>query len=150
MGDLEVSRRAVVAGVVVGTGALALGATACSTYGTPTVPPTAAAQSAAPASGAGGAVAPLARKADIPVGAGTIFASQQVVITQPADGTFKAFSAVCTHQGCIVATVTGGTINCDCHGSKFKITDGSVVAGPATRPLAAKAVVAQGDSLVVA
>lgn len=145
MGQLEVSRRA----VVVGAGALAVGVTACSTYGTPTAQPGTAARTAAPSSGAGGGAAPLAREADIPVGAGTIFPAQQVVVTQPTAGVFKAFSAICTHQGCVVATVSGGTINCDCHGSKFKITDGSVVHGPATQPLAAKAVAVQGDSLVV-
>lgn len=144
MGDHEVSRRTVVVGI--GAGALALGATSCSTYGTPTAGTTAATQ---PSGGAGGGAAPLATKEDIPVGGGTIFSEQQVVVTQPADGDFKAFSAVCTHQGCLVDTVSGGTINCPCHGSKYKITDGSVVRGPATRPLAPKSVVVQGDSLLV-
>ncbi|MFI7068358.1 transglycosylase domain-containing protein [Kribbella sp. NPDC050124] len=32
----------------------------------------------------------------------------------------------------------GGTINCNCHGSRFNISDGSVVNGPATQPLPAK------------
>jgi Rieske Fe-S protein len=47
-----------------------------------------------------------------------------------------------------VATVTD-TINCDCHGSKFSITDGSVVNPPATEPLAAKTVTMAGDTLTV-
>ena len=67
---------------------------------------------------------------------------------QPASGEFKAFTSVCTHQGCTVAEVVQ-TINCTCHGSKFSITDGSVVNGPATAPLAAKNVTANGDNLTV-
>ncbi|MFC5910152.1 Rieske (2Fe-2S) protein, partial [Streptacidiphilus monticola] len=77
---------------------------------------------------------------------GKVFADQQVVVTQPAAGQFKAFSAVCTHAGCTVGSVSGGTIVCPCHGSKYKITDGSVVQGPAPRPLAEKSVtVANGQ-----
>lgn len=88
------------------------------------------------ASGSGGAA--LAKTSDIPVGGGKIFDDQKVVVTQPAAGEFKAFSAICQHMGCTVGSVSGGTINCPCHGSKYKITDGSVVAGPAPRALPAK------------
>jgi Rieske Fe-S protein len=50
----------------------------------------------------------------------------------------RAFSAVCTHVGCILSQVTGRTIDCPCHGSKFAITSGAVVAGPAPTPLPRK------------
>lgn len=86
--------------------------------------------------------------ADIPVGSGKIFPDAQTVITQPKKGQFRAFSAVCTHQGCIVNAVTN-TINCPCHGSKYSITDGSVVNPPATQPLAPKMIKISGDKLVV-
>ena len=78
--------------------------------------------------------------ADIPVGGGKIYTAAKVVVTQPAKGEFKAFSAVCTHVGCLCNQVADGTIDCPCHGSKFKITDGSVVTGPAPAPLAAKTI----------
>ncbi len=67
---------------------------------------------------------------DVPVGGGVILGDQNVVVTQPQKGTFEGFSATCTHQGCILASVASGTINCGCHGSQFSISDGSNVAGP--------------------
>ena len=57
---------------------------------------------------------------------------------------------MCTHQGCIVDSVSGGTINCPCHGSKFSIANGSVVNGPATSPLAPIGIEVQGTSIVQA
>jgi Rieske Fe-S protein len=72
---------------------------------------------------------------EIPVGGGMIFSAARVVVTQPARGRYRAFSAVCTHVGCILNQVTAGTINCPCHGSRFTITTGAVVAGPAPTPL---------------
>ncbi|MFF9036895.1 Rieske (2Fe-2S) protein [Streptomyces sp. NPDC014892] len=100
--------------------------------------------------GTGGAGEELAGTADIPVGGGRIFEDQKVVVTQPQEGDFKAFSAVCTHQGCIVSGVSDGTIDCACHGSKFKITDGAVVRGPATRPLPAEEIKVSGNSIQLA
>jgi Rieske Fe-S protein len=76
----------------------------------------------------------LALTSDVPVGGGKILADKKIVITQPRAGSFEAFTAVCTHQGCAVSSVSGGTINCPCHGSKFSITNGSVVTGPRPRP----------------
>jgi Rieske Fe-S protein len=103
-------------------------------------PPQAAnapAGSAAPGNApAAPAAAPaLAKVSDIPVGGGKVFADKKVVLTQPSAGVIKAFSAVCTHQGCLVDGVSGGTINCPCHGSSFKVADGSVAGGPAKRSL---------------
>ncbi|MFE1774968.1 Rieske (2Fe-2S) protein [Streptomyces sp. NPDC059008] len=94
--------------------------------------------------GAGGA---LAKTSEIPKGGGKIFKAEKVVVTQPQDGEIKAFSAVCTHAGCLVGEVAGGTINCMCHGSKFDITDGSVKDGPATKPLAPAKVNVKGGSV---
>jgi Rieske Fe-S protein len=92
----------------------------------------------------------LAKTTDIPVGGGKILTDKKIVITEPQSGTFKAFTAVCTHQGCIVDTVSGGTINCPCHGSKFSIANGSVVNGPAPSPLAPVSIEVQGTSIVQA
>ena len=110
---------------------------------------------AAPAGPGSGTAAPagppvLASTADIPVGGGKILTDKKIVITQPKAGSFDAFTAVCTHQGCIVGSVAGGTINCPCHGSKFSITNGSVVNGPASSPLAPVSIKVQGTSIVQA
>ncbi|HET9648278.1 MAG TPA: Rieske (2Fe-2S) protein [Microlunatus sp.] len=86
--------------------------------------------------------------AEIPVGGGRVFNPQRVVVTQPTAGNFLAFSAVCTHQGCTVAQVTA-TIDCPCHGSRFAITDGSVVNGPSTEALPGVPIHRQGDQLTV-
>jgi len=105
--------------------------------------------SAAPASAAGSnGSAVLASTTDIPVGGGKILAGPKIVITQPKAGSFKAFTAVCTHLGCTVGSVSGGTINCPCHGSKFSVTNGSVVNGPASSPLAPVSIKVQGTSIV--
>ncbi|MFW6719648.1 Rieske (2Fe-2S) protein [Streptomyces sp. MAR4 CNY-716] len=91
--------------------------------------------------------AQLGTTGEVPEGGGKIFKDEKVVVTQPEPGEFKAFSAVCTHQGCIVSSVEDGTINCACHGSKFAIADGSVTKGPATQPLPAEDVRVDGDAL---
>ncbi|MHB9754649.1 Rieske (2Fe-2S) protein [Streptomyces sp. BYX5S] len=92
----------------------------------------------------------LAKTSDIPVGGGKVFPDDKVVVTQPAKGDFKAFSAVCTHQGCTVKDVSGGTINCPCHGSKFKVADASVAGGPAPSPLEARRIEVTGNSITLA
>jgi len=89
------------------------------------------------------------KTSDIPVGGGKIFDTQNVVVTQPSAGQFKAFSATCTHQGCQVGSVQGGVIKCPCHGSQYSIVDGSVKVGPAPTPLPAKTATVQGDTIVV-
>jgi Rieske Fe-S protein len=134
------SRRAVVlGGCGLAGGALLAG---CASYGP-------AGPAAAPAPAPTAATGPLAATTDVPVGGGVVLAAQDVVLTQPVAGTFKAFSATCTHQGCTVAEVAGGTINCPCHGSKFAVADGSVTAGPAPSPLPEKAVTVQGTSILL-
>jgi Rieske Fe-S protein len=92
----------------------------------------------------------IGKTSEVPVGGGKIFQADKVVITQPTAGDFKAFSAICTHQGCVVAEIKGKDIDCTCHGSQFSITDGSVIKGPATKPLEALQVTVEGDELSVA
>ncbi|WP_336208967.1 Rieske (2Fe-2S) protein [Nonomuraea sp. LPB2021202275-12-8] len=152
----ESTRRAVVFGA--GGAGLAAVLTACASYGSPTTeavvdpaeePAGDEASSAAPKKKAKAPKA-LADISDIPSGGGKIFESQKLVITQPTEGEFKAFSATCTHQGCTVASVSNGVINCPCHGSQFKIEDGSVAQGPAGEPLAEKKINVSGGKIRLA
>jgi len=150
-------RRVIVAAATTAAGATAL-LSGCSAYGgqdaapaPATDAPAAGGAAAGGSSAAGGAAAggaALAALADVPVGGGTVLKAAKLVLTQPTAGTVKAFSAVCTHAGCLVSEVTGGTINCPCHGSRFAVADGSVTAGPAPSPLAAVAVTVKDGKVV--
>ncbi|MGW6563241.1 Rieske (2Fe-2S) protein [Streptomyces hydrogenans] len=115
--------------------------------GTESSAPASAEPSSAPGTAGG---APLTATSEIPVGGGTVFKDRKVVVTQPTEGEFKAFSAVCTHQGCLVDKVADGTIDCPCHGSKYRIADGSVAAGPAPRPLPAEEITVSGGTITLA
>ncbi|MFD8701925.1 Rieske (2Fe-2S) protein [Kitasatospora sp. NPDC059648] len=85
----------------------------------------------------------------IPEGGGKVFREQKIVVTQPTAGQYKAFSAKCTHAGCIVDQVQKEQIQCPCHGSRFGIADGAVQDGPAPSPLPAYAVTVEGGNLKV-
>jgi Rieske Fe-S protein len=151
-GPRHASRRAVLAAA---GGACAAALTGCATYnanngGVNGPPPTQPTTEKASASAPGAPAAALASTSDVPVGGGDILTAKQMVITQPTAGTFKAFTAVCTHQGCIVNAISAGTIDCPCHGSRFSIKDGSVVNGPATQPLAAIPIKVEGTSILPA
>jgi Rieske Fe-S protein len=146
---MDVDRRSVlqVSGLVVVGGVVAACSSGSSTSSdsTPAAPASAAASAA---SGAAGSVS-LTPVADVPVGGGVILPDAAVVVTQPTAGTIKGFSAICTHQGCLVGSVVDNEIICPCHGSKFSGTDGSVITGPATQPLAAAAVAVDGANVVL-
>lgn len=92
----------------------------------------------------------LVATADVPVGGGVILETEKVVVTQPTEGSFKAFTAVCTHKACIVSSVKEDRISCACHGSAYSAMDGSVLNGPATRPLKEIGVTVEGDQVVEA
>jgi Rieske Fe-S protein len=154
------TRRGVLAGV--GLVGLAGAVSACSSGGpssssagtTAGAPPATTGAGSAPssASGGGGSTAgaqgsALATTSEIPVGSGKIFTSEKVVVTQPNSGDFKAFSAVCTHMGCIVSTISNGTIDCPCHGSQYSISTGAVVGGPAPSPLPAQTIKVTGSNI---
>jgi Rieske Fe-S protein len=76
----------------------------------------------------------LAELSDVPAGGGIVIASKGVVLTRIAS-VMRGFSSICTHEGCTLATVAQGTIDCPCHGSRFSAATGAVVHGPATRAL---------------
>ncbi|PRX90921.1 Rieske (2Fe-2S) protein [Allonocardiopsis opalescens] len=133
-----------------GVGGLALGLAACS--GQPgEAPPTGADGGGESTSGQPSAQPgePVAATADVPVGGGVVLADQGIVLTQPEEGVFHAFTAVCTHAGCTVSEVAGGSIVCACHGSEFSAADGSPTAGPAQQPLEEFPVEVSGGNVVL-
>lgn len=152
----DTTRRAVLAGAagITATAVLAAcgdsgGSSASSGGTTAGTDPTTGSAATTGAAGGGAAAGGLAKTTDIPTGGGKIFAAKDTVITQPTAGTFKAFTATCTHQQCPVSNVSGGTINCTCHGSKYHITDGTVANGPATKGLTPKTVTVTGTDISV-
>ncbi|MGH3346764.1 MAG: Rieske (2Fe-2S) protein [Nocardioides sp.] len=145
-------RRHAIAGVA-GLGVAAPVLVACGSEESPGTTPSQASDPTSQGGGGGGGNGggdALTTAAEVPVGGGTIFADEKVVVTQPTEGDFKAFTAVCTHQGCLVGQVAEGTIQCPCHGSEFSIEDGSVSTGPATSPLQEVGIAVDGDSISLA
>ena len=140
--DAGVSRRTMLRGAATGGVALPLLA-AC---GGQSHDPSADTPSGGSGGGSGRATVAAA---DVPVGGGTILKDAQVVLTQPSKGEFKAFSAICTHQGCLVGSVTDREIVCPCHGSRYSIATGEPLAGPAPSPLPAKKVSVHGGDVSV-
>jgi nitrite reductase/ring-hydroxylating ferredoxin subunit len=78
---------------------------------------------------------------EVPVGGG-VLVNDQLIIVQPKAGTFKAFDARCPHQGFTVQAPRSGSsvMECPGHNSQFKVADGSLARGPATRGLSAVSV----------
>jgi Rieske Fe-S protein len=91
----------------------------------------------------------LGPSAEIPLSGGKVYDKEQVVVTQPVQGEFKAFSAVCPHQGCLVSSVSDNAILCACHGSLFNASTGDVEQGPAVQGLAPVAVKDSNGTLVL-
>ena len=142
-------RTLLVTGGVVATAAVV---TACSSGDEATSAPSSSAPSPEAAGGDSAvtsAADPIASTADIPVGGGVIVEEPAVVITQPSEGEFKAFTAICPHQGCLVSEVVDNEIICACHGSRFSGTDGAVLEGPAQQGLTPAGVTVDGGSVVL-
>ncbi|MEV7524590.1 Rieske (2Fe-2S) protein [Streptomyces sp. NPDC091371] len=134
------ARRTVLKGAAALAGAVGTGATlaACSTEtnsgnGTPAVP-------AAPVE--------LGAAAEVPVGGAKLYREKKLIVSCPAEGQYKAFSAQCTHAGCVLDKIEKGEGNCPCHGSRFDVNTGKVLKGPATDPLPAVPVKTENGKLI--
>ncbi|THA29414.1 Rieske (2Fe-2S) protein [Streptomyces sp. A1277] len=137
MSGQPAARRTVLKGAAL-AGVAGLGAAACSTDSklghaqTPT--PTAPVELGAPD--------------EVPVGESKLYREQRVIVTCPAKGQYKAFSAQCTHAGCLLDKVEKNEGHCPCHGSLFDTTTGKAVHGPATVPLPSVPVRVEGGKLI--
>jgi len=87
--------------------------------------------------------------ADIPPGGGTVVAmgSQPAIVVNTDQGV-RAYSAICTHLGCVVAwNDMIGAIQCPCHDGRFSPQTGAVVSGPPPGPLPPIDVSVEGDQI---
>lgn len=98
--------------------------------------------------GAGGRVL-AATTADLPIGNGKVVAmGSKPVIVVNTDAGVKAYSAVCTHLGCIVGyDSTSSQIVCPCHDGRFSPASGGVISGPPPQPLPPVAVAVEKDQI---
>jgi Rieske Fe-S protein len=142
-------RRTVLRATALGVAVAGVGVTAAACSSSNTAAQGSAAQTAAAAGGSTAAAAggSTVATSKVPVDGGFIDSSARVVVTQPSAGEYKAFTAVCTHAHCTVATVSNNVIQCPCHGSQFSAKDGSVVAGPAPSPLASVSCKVSGSTI---
>ena len=136
-------RRTVLRTTALGVAAAGVGVTAAACSSSNSTAQGSTAQTAAATGGGSSTVA----SSKVPVDGGYIDTTANIVVTQPSAGEYKAFTAICTHQGCTVSSVKDNVIQCPCHGSQFSAKDGSVVAGPATSPLASKTVSVAGSTI---
>jgi cytochrome b6-f complex iron-sulfur subunit len=100
------------------------------------------------ASGSGGKVL-AGTTADIPLGSGKVvpMGSKPAIVVNTAQGVV-AYSAICTHLGCIVAfDDLSNTIACPCHDGRFNPANGSVVSGPPPSGLPSITVSVEGDQI---
>jgi len=151
------SRRSVLRAAGVGGAAVAVGLTAAacgnSSSGGTSANNAPAQGGATTGSGStsGSGAGAIAQTSQIPVDGGMVVtADNGTVITQPDSGTYKAFTAICTHAGCTVGSVANNQIMCPCHGSVYSAKDGSVIQGPAPAPLAAKKISVSGGQIFLA
>jgi cytochrome b6-f complex iron-sulfur subunit len=61
--------------------------------------------------------------------------NKPIVLTYNQRAGVKAFSAICTHLGCVVRWEDAGYIQCPCHDARFNPQTGAVISGPAPSPL---------------
>ncbi|MGW2178676.1 Rieske (2Fe-2S) protein [Streptomyces sp. NPDC001732] len=137
MSGQPAARRTVLKGAAL-AGAAGLGVAACSTDSklghaetpTPTAP------------------VALGTPDEVPVGSSKLYREQRLVVTCPAKDQYKAFSAQCTHGGCLLDRVEDNVGSCPCHGSHFDTTTGKATRGPATAPLPPVPVRVEGGKLI--
>lgn len=113
------------------------------------IPVPSASATPAPSASAAAPGEALTSSARVPVGGGLKVKSSrgEIMVVQPTAGKFAAFSTICNHAGCAVSSVTAKSIICECHGSEFSTSNGSVAKGPATQALKQYSVVEKSGAI---
>jgi nitrite reductase/ring-hydroxylating ferredoxin subunit len=140
--------------VLTGCGGEADGEPAAQTVNTAPPAPAPETVNPFPTDGGGGDVPPvdtLVAVDEVPVGGGVLI-RDTIIVVQPRAGMFKAFRARCPHQGVTVEPPEPGAeiMQCPGHNSQFKVADGGLVRGPATRGLPGVPVKVQAGFVVEA
>jgi Rieske Fe-S protein len=96
----------------------------------------------------------IAKVSDVPVGSVFQYTNPDDgtpgYLFQPQAGKFLAYSAVCSHMGCIVNFDQAANVfQCPCHGANYDGTTGEVTSGPAPRPLSKPTIEVVGDEITL-
>ncbi|MGO4691924.1 ubiquinol-cytochrome c reductase iron-sulfur subunit [Glaciibacter sp. 2TAF33] len=146
----DVSRRTLIVMGGAGTALALAGCSAAASRGVGSDGGGAGGGSGGPGSGgAAGSRVQVAKLTDVPVG-GSISATLSgapILLSQPTAGEVLAFTAICTHQGCVVEPAKA-EFDCPCHQSRFDATTGEVLSGPAPRALKKIPVTVTGDAIM--
>lgn len=89
---------------------------------------------------------------DLPVGQAKVLPvnDKPVIVINTAQGGLKAFSAICTHLGCVVEwNQSKQYILCPCHDGRFNPVTGAVISGPPPAPLPSVRVAVENDQIYV-
>jgi Rieske Fe-S protein len=146
---MAVTRRAILVTSVTGVAGLTLAACAADTQLAETTPPSGTVDQT-PEAALGEVM--LGMTSAVMVGSGAKFMIDDaltILVTQTIAGVFKAFNASCTHAGCIVNGVQDNQIACGCHGARFDVETGGVLAGPARQALGKINLEVRGEELWV-
>lgn len=143
---MTIRRRTILTSSLAATSTIALAACAGESPAVQTSPPAASVEQAPETSGE----VFLASVSEIPVGTGKkimLDESLTILVTHPKQDQFRAFSATCSHAGCIVSGVLEGQIACGCHGARFNSDSGEPEQGPAKSPLGKITLEVRGSEL---
>ena len=166
----KVDRRALVqtgaVAVIVGVGAVVVGGIGRAVAGDSSSDVASGKPSAKPSTGESASAQPTASGGGVPAGGTSIGVSTDLPVggslaftdgagnpgfaLQPKAGSYLAYSAVCTHEGCTVGYDQAvNQFACPCHGARFDGASGDVVRGPARDPLQKYTVTESGGTLYV-
>lgn len=142
-------RTGVAAAGLAGLGMITGGVARLFSKATPAPTPTPVASAThKPSAGAPKGGVKITQVSSVPVGTSFQFTDKSgspAYLLQPSKGKFMAFSAVCTHEGCIVGFNSGSkSFQCPCHGASYNGLTGEVTGGPAPLPLTKISVVESG------
>ena len=95
---------------------------------------------------------PVGTLSDFPDNTGKVVTvkGKSIIITNTHSGNLKAFSAICTHEGCKVKwNQRDANIHCPCHSGTYHPRTGRVISGPPPYPLRRYEITTRGEEIYV-